>query len=74
MKSLNCSPPYITSDKHLWCKEKHQFSKEAKSLIWDINNARLDDGQCHPPCKFTKYEVFYQDVVIKFKFSLSATS
>ena len=73
MKSLNCSPPYITSDKHLWCKEKLQLSKEAKSLIWNINNARLDDGQCHPPCEFTKYE-FIHCVVINFILSLLAIS
>ena len=73
MKTLNCSPPYITNDKQLWCKEKLQFSVEAKSLIWDINNARLDDGQCHPPCEFTKYE-FVHNVMINFILSLLAIS
>ena len=54
MRVYNCSPPYITDKKNLWCKEKFKNSKEAQELNWNFCNKRMDQGKCYPPCEFTE--------------------
>ena len=54
MNALNCSPPYITDKKDLWCKESMNMSLDAESLLIQINNGKMQSKTCLPPCKITR--------------------
>ena len=55
IKALNCSPPYITSNKSLWCKENMVFGEN--DFLLQIEDDRVSDGRCLKPCKSVKYVI-----------------
>ena len=55
LRTMNCSPPYLTDQRQLWCdKNVDKLSKEAEEFIWKFSNTWMDDGNCLPPCTFVK--------------------
>ena len=54
MTALNCTPPYITDNKKIWCQERIDLSPKAKSFLADLRNNRLEKGECYQPCRFTQ--------------------
>ena len=51
----NCSSPYITDKKGLWCKEKFEATSDEIGMNWKFCNSRMDNDQCYPSCQYTEY-------------------
>ena len=55
----NCSSPYITDKKELWCKGKSEATSDVQIVMnWKFCNARMDNDHCYPPCQYTEYKYF----------------
>ena len=54
MNAMNCSPPYITEKKNLWCREAVNMSPGAASLVSKFSDGRKQSERCLPPCKVTR--------------------
>jgi len=53
---INCTPPWMTENEFLWCKEKYQFGSYELLLnyvgfLHDIGISDIDPGKCLTPCK-----------------------
>ena len=60
LKYLNCTPPWMTENKDLWCKGMHKVdnltSRNFSNFVDDINYGEASNGKCMVPCR----EKFYQ--------------
>ena len=57
LKVMNCSPPYLTNKQQLWCNKNIDIKDmNVQNFLWKLGGGVLDDGNCLPPCKKTKYE------------------
>ena len=55
LKLMNCSPPYLTKDKLLWCEENVNISStNVKNFLWKFGGGIMDDGNCLIPCQNAK--------------------
>ena len=57
IKALNCSPPYITENKKVWCREAVNISPTASSLLFKFGDGRKKSERCLPPCKVTRFKL-----------------
>ena len=87
LKFLNCTPPWVTENENLWCKEKikfESFSSKLKFNTWisDITEGNYDYGKCLEPCRVKRYiakEMVFKDmenvsgVQLKFSKEISIT-
>ena len=60
LNHLNCTPPWMTDDKDLWCRgrlplKSESFYLEYATVIDEILLSDADTGQCLTPCKSKKY-------------------
>ena len=61
-KYLNCTPPWMTDKKHLWCDFQLNSSKSTEEILEyvyflnDIRASEVNPGKCLVPCKVKKYE------------------
>ena len=58
---MNCTPPWMTENEKLWCKDKIVFEEdkgyEYKTTLTQIMTSEASKGQCSVPCKTKKYQV-----------------
>ena len=87
LKFLNCTPPWVTENEDLWCKEKiiyESISSKLKFRTWisDVTEGNYDYGTCLEPCRVKKYsakEMVFKDmenisgVQLKFSNEISIT-
>ena len=57
---LNCTPPWMTENEDLWCKEKIKFESASsklkfKNLLAGIIDSNYDNGECFEPCRVKRY-------------------
>ena len=65
---MNCTPPWMTEDKDLWCKGRLKLKSESSLMdyatyIDEVLLSDADPGQCLTPCKTKKY--FSTEIGIK---------
>ena len=58
---LNCTPPWMTDDEDLWCKEKVTFNSSINASLYFqfLNSLGMVEGkpkECLPPCKVRRYK------------------
>ena len=58
---MNCTPPWMTENEKLWCKDKMVFEEdkgyEYITTLTQIMTSEASKGQCSVPCKSKKYQV-----------------
>ena len=54
LDAFNCSPPYITDEKNLWCTSEMNITLKQKKLLSEYVDSRMESIMCPPPCKLTK--------------------
>ena len=60
-KYLHCTPPWMTDNEDLWCKEKETFNSSTSALLhFDYLNSlgvvEAKPQECLSPCKVKKYK------------------
>ena len=58
---LNCTPPWLTDNQDLWCKDRLNISDQQAdniNLYFDqILDGKFPNGNCLKPCKFMRYSL-----------------
>ena len=54
LDTFNCSPPYFTDDKNLWCRMEMNQTLKQRTLLSEYVDSRMESIMCPPPCKLTK--------------------
>ena len=58
----NCTPPWMTDRKALWCKQKYELDmtvtmyRSYLSFLTDISASDASSGKCLTPCKVKRYQ------------------
>ena len=61
-KFLNCTPPWLTSNKSLWCNEKQRIDPRQTATLFgeflhDVMIGEANIGKCPVPCKVKTFMV-----------------
>ena len=67
---LNCTPPWLTDNQDLWCKDRLNISDQQADQI-DLHLEKILDGNfpsgnCFKPCKFMRYGLEHRKSVFFF--------
>ena len=67
---LNCTPPWLTDNQDLWCKDRlNIFDQQADQIdlhLEKILDGNFPSGNCFKPCKFMRYGLEHRKSVFFF--------
>ena len=74
---LNCTPPWLTDNQDLWCKDRLNISDQQANnndLYFDqILDGKFPNGNCLKPCNFMRYSLALVCLFLSLYLPISGT-